>query len=190
MKNKKITQEELEVFLRKHKLWLENKEGGERANLEGANLKRANLKRANLEGANLEGADLEGADLEGANLEGANLEGANLKRANLKRANLEGADLEGADLEGADLDYSCLPLWCGSLSAHFDDKQIRQIAYHLVKAGLNSKNTSDEVKSELAKIIDLANGFHRVEECGKIDHPTEKGGADTNVGSNEKGGGE
>ena len=123
MKNKKITQEELEVFLRKHKLWLENKEGGERANLEGANL-------------------------------------------------------EGADLARADLDYSCFPLWCGSLSAHFDDKQIRQIAYHLVKAGLNSKNTSDEVKSELAKIIDLANGFHRVEECGKIDHPTEKGGVE------------
>ena len=30
MKRKVITQEELEVLLRKHKLWLEGKEGGER----------------------------------------------------------------------------------------------------------------------------------------------------------------
>lgn len=43
---RRITQEELEVFLRKHKLWLENKEGGERANLEGANLRGAYLERA------------------------------------------------------------------------------------------------------------------------------------------------
>ena len=37
MKRKKITKEELEQFLRKHKLWLENKEGGERADLSGFN---------------------------------------------------------------------------------------------------------------------------------------------------------
>jgi len=28
---------------------------------------------------------------------------------------------ERADLRGADLDFSCLPLWRGSLTAHFDD---------------------------------------------------------------------
>ena len=56
-----------------------------------------------------------------------------------KRADLREADLREANLSGADLDYSCLPLWCGSLSAQFDDKQLKQIAYHLVKAGLQSK---------------------------------------------------
>lgn len=80
----------------------------------------------------------------------------------------ERADLSGANLSGADIDYSSLPLWCGSLSAQFDDRQIKQIAYHLVKAGLNSKNTSEETKRQLRKIVDLANGFHRVYECGKI----------------------
>ena len=140
---KKITKEELEVLLRKHKLWLENDKAGERA-------------------------DLSWADLSWADLSGADLSWANLSWANLS----------WADLSGANLDYSCLPLWCGSLSANFDDKQIKQIAYHLVKAGLNSKNTSDNVKKELEKIIDLANGFHRVGECGKIAHPTEKGGVD------------
>ena len=89
-------------------------------------------------------------------------------RANLCDADLCGANLRGADLSGANLDYSCLPLWCGSLSANFDDRQIIQFVYHIVKSGLNSTNTSDEIKSELAKLIDLANKFHRVDECGKI----------------------
>ena len=85
-----------------------------------------------------------------------------------ERANLSGADLRGADLSGANIDFSCLPLWCGSLSAHFDDRQIIQLIYHTVKSGLDSKNTSEEVKNELTKLIDLANRFHRVDECGRI----------------------
>ena len=113
MELRKISPEELQEILRKHRLWLVH-DGGE----------RANLVRANLEGANL---------------------------------------------VGANLDYSCLPLWCGSLSAHFDDRQLRQIAYHLVKAGLQSNNASDETKAELAKLIDFANQFHRFYECGRIE---------------------
>ena len=79
------------------------------------------------------------------------------------------ADLREADLREANLDYSGLPLWCGSLSAHFDDKQLKQIAYHLVKAGLQSKNASDETQAELRKLIQFANGFHRAEKCGFIE---------------------
>lgn len=86
-----------------------------------------------------------------------------------ERADLSDADLSGADLRGADLDYSCLPLWCGSLRANFDDRQLKQIAYHLVKAGLQSKNASNETKTELRKLIPFANGFHRAEECGLIE---------------------
>ena len=93
---------------------------------------------------------------------------ANLSRADLSRANLSWANLSWANLSGADLDYSVLPLWCGSLKANFDDRQIVQIAYHLVKAGLNSNNVSDEVKNDLLGLIDLANKFHRVHECGEI----------------------
>ena len=99
----------------------------------------------------------------------ADLRGADLSRANLHGANLHGADLSGADLSEANLDYSGLPLWCGSLSAHFDDKQLRQIAYHLVKAGLQSKNASDETQAELRKLIQFANGFHRAKKCGFIE---------------------
>ena len=102
------------------------------------------------------------------NSQRANLQGADLRSANLRSADLRGAHLQGADLQGADLDFSCLPLWCGSLMAHFDSKQLKQIAYHLVKAGLQSKNATEEDKTELRKLIDYANGFHRVNECGEI----------------------
>ena len=78
------------------------------------------------------------------------------------------ASLSGADLRDANLDYSCLPLWCGSLGANFDDRQLVQIAYHLVRAGVSSNNASDETKKELSKLIDFANQFHKVEECGRI----------------------
>ena len=139
-----MEKEKLNQILEKHKKWLVEEEGGERANLRGADLSYADLRNA----------DLSYADLRGANLRGANL---------------CGAGLHGADLCGADLDFSCLPLWCGSLNAHFDDKQLIQIAYHLVRAGLNSKNASESTKAELMKLIDFANRFHRVDECGKIE---------------------
>ena len=105
---KKITIEELDTFLRKHKLWLDCKEGGERADLYGADLRGADLRGANLRGADLRGANLRGADLRGANLReadlyGADLRGADLRGANLREANLYGADLRGANLYGADL---------------------------------------------------------------------------------------
>ena len=153
-----MTRNEISEILRKHKMWIDDEEGGERANLSGANLS----------GANLSGANLSRADLRGADLSGADLSGANLIEAELSGANLSGANLSGANLRRADLDFSCLPLWCGSLNAEFDDKQIIQIVYHAVKSGINSKNTSDEVKNELSKLIGLANKFHRVQECGTI----------------------
>ena len=139
-----MTQKELKKILDTHKKWLYGEKDGRRADLRGANLSRA---------------DLSGADL---------------SRADLSGANLSGADLREADLRGANLDYSCLPLWCGSLTAQFDDRQLKQIAYHLLRAGLQSKNASKETKRELSKLVDFANGFHRVEECGKIEPYTEE----------------
>ena len=149
MKYKKITKEELDRLLRKHKLWLEDEEGGERLVLIGY--------------------DLSGSDLSGSNLYRSNLYRSNLSGSDLSRSDLYRSNLSGSDLSRSNLDYSCLPLWCGSLKAHFDDRQLKQIAYHLVKAGLQSNNASEETKKELAKLIDFANGFHRVDECGRIE---------------------
>ncbi len=64
-----ISKDELKEILRKHTLWVECKEGGERTNLVGAHLREADLRGANLVGADLWGASLWGADLVGANLD-------------------------------------------------------------------------------------------------------------------------
>ena len=157
-----MDKKELDCVISKHKEWI-NGDGGEYASLSHADLRGASLRYASLSHA-----DLSHADLRDANLRYANLRCANLRHVDLRDTSLSGADLSGADLSGADLDYSCLPLWCGSLEAHFDDKQLVQIAYHLVKAGLQSKNASEETKKELSKLIDFANKFHRVDECGEI----------------------
>ena len=73
-----MTNDELKKIIEKHKKWLKNQEGGERADLRGANLCGANLCGANLCGADLCDANLRGADLCDADLRGANLRGANL----------------------------------------------------------------------------------------------------------------
>ena len=163
-----MKKEELTLILEEHNKWL-NSDGGCCADLFGANLSDANLRDADLSDANLSCADLSDANLRDADLSDANLRGADLRGADLSGADLRGADLSDANLSGADLDFSCLPLWCGSLRANFDDRQITQFVYHTVKACLNSNNTSNEVKFELRKLIDLANNFHRVGECGVIE---------------------
>ena len=159
-----MTKEELSLILDKHKKWLNDDHDGERADLSDANLR---------------GADLSGADLSRADLSDADLRGADLSDADLSDANLRGADLSGADLRHADLDFSCLPIWCGSLSAHFDDRQIIQFLYHTVKAGLSSPNVSADVKRELSKMVELANRFHRASSCGVISPYKEEASAET-----------
>lgn len=92
-------------------------------------------------------------------------ERANLCGANLREADLRGASLYEADLYEADLDFSCLPLWCGSLRMHIDDRIAVQLLYHLITNIQFSKNISDEIKKVLLtpENIELANRFHRVE---------------------------
>ena len=128
----------LKKILEAHKKWLNDEEGGKRADLSyaglrcanlngadlryadlsGANLKRADLRDADLRYAGLNGADLSYAELNGADLRYAdlsyaelrdtNLSGANLSGADLSGANLKRADLNGANLNGADLRYADL----------------------------------------------------------------------------------
>ena len=100
----------------------------------------------------------------------ANLRGANLRGADLRGANLSYANLSDANLIGANLDYSCLPLWCGSLTANMDDRQAIQLLYHTLSIVKYSDNVSEEIKEKLLteQNLSVANEFHRVEECGKL----------------------
>ena len=146
MKGAKImTQEELNIVLKKHEKWLHDEPGGERAFLPDE--------------------DLHGKDLSDANLRDANLRYADLRGANLSHADLSGASLHGADLRGASLDYSCWPLWCGSLHDVQIDKRIfAQLAYHLCRVIVDD----DECKAAQKALYPIANQFHRVGECGRL----------------------
>ena len=98
-------------------------------------------------------------------LDGDNIEGV--------KADLRDANLRDANLCGADLDFSCLPMWCGGLDVQIDDRLARQILYHLLRNVAYSNNTSEELKSLLLtpELLNAANQFHRVDECGKIVAP-------------------
>ena len=78
---KTYTKAELSEALRKHKLWLGDEDGGEKANLRNANLSYANLSYADLSNADLSYANLSNADLRSADLSYANLRYANLSDA-------------------------------------------------------------------------------------------------------------
>ena len=119
-----MEQSKLNEILELHRKWLNNEEGGV----------RADLQYANLHGADLQYANLRGADLYRANLCVANLRGADLHGADLYRANLHGANLRGANL-----DFSTLPLWCGGLDFTIDERLAKQLVYHVV----NLLQTSD-----------------------------------------------
>ena len=135
------------------------------ANLSDANLINTDLKDANLINANFKGANLSYADLSYANLSDADLINANLSSASLINTDLMDANLSGADLRGADLDYSCYPLSCGSLHLKVDKRLACQLAYHLCSLQCDD---ADYIKMRNS-ILDFANQFHRVDECGELE---------------------
>ena len=152
-----MEQAKLNKILDEHKLWLKtNGKEGKKADLRSANLSSANLRSANLRSADLRYADLRYADL--------------------RYADLRYADLRYADLRYADLDYSAFPLWCGGLDVHIDDKQATQLLYHFIRNVKYSKNTSKALKKicRIKSLVNQANKFHRVNECGEIKSEVEE----------------
>lgn len=93
-----ISETELRNIIRKHQLWIENEDGGEKADLSDADLCNADLHDVRLCEA----------DLSNAYLRGANLRNAILSNANLSTADLCDADLYGADLYNVNLSYAYL----------------------------------------------------------------------------------
>ena len=169
----------LNEILEKHLKWLNNENGGERADLSGADLRGADLRIADLSGANLRIADLSGANLRiadlrianlrGANLSGANLSGADLRIANLSGANLSGANLSGADLRGADLrgteiELTLLnkfyPICCPEAGSFVGWKKVRGDLIVKLEVTENAKRSSAfgrKCRCNEAKVLDIQN---------------------------------
>ena len=116
-----MTSEEIKKVLELHKKWLNNEQGGE----------RANLRWADLSCVNLSGVKLRLADLRETTLRLADLRGADLRETTLRLADLRGTNLTRADLRGADLDLSCFPLWCGGSKFKCDTKLVYQLLAHI-----------------------------------------------------------
>ena len=81
---------------------------------------------------------------------------------------LEGANLSEADLSGTNLDYVSYPLYCNGLCIHVDDRIGIQLLHHAISNILFSHNTSDNLKKQVSALVDTANKFHRVDECGEL----------------------
>lgn len=123
------------------------------------------LRYADFSNTNLSNIDLGDTRLRGINLSDADLNNADLSGAFLMGADLDGANLNGANLNGANLDYSCYPLSCGSLHIKADKRLACQLAYHLCSIQCDD---ADYIKMRNS-ILDFANQFHRVDECGKLE---------------------
>ena len=153
--------------------------------LRGCDLSNSDLRDSNLSGSNLSGSDLRGSNLSGSNLINSNLSRSNLYNSNLSNCELSNCNLSGSNLSNcdlsrsnlrftnlsrSDLDFACMPLWCGDLKAGYDDKQIIQQLYHVLSHVKYSPNASDDLKSKMLtdELIELANRFHRANECGKL----------------------
>ena len=156
---RKITQEELDMILKNHKLWLFTfRKEGESADLSYVDLSYANLSWTNLSGANLSGANLSWTNLSGATLAYAYLVDADLRYTNLAGANLTGVNLEGADLSYADLTGADLP--CANLShadlAFADLSRANLSGANLKYAYLVGANlTNADLKDANLKLADL-----------------------------------
>ena len=144
----------LNEILEKHLKWLNDENGGERADLYRANLSEADLRGANLRGANLSGANLSGADLRGADL----------YRADLYRANLSRADLYRADLRGAKIELTLLnkfyPICCPEAGNFVAWKKVRGNFIVKLEVTENAKRSSAfgrKCRCNEAKVLDIQN---------------------------------
>ena len=83
-----------------------------------------------------------------------------------ERADLSEADLSKANLSRANLDYSSgFSFRCPSFGAVIDLRIGAQMAYHFCRM----KSEDPDVIAAQRAIKDLANKFHRADECGKME---------------------
>lgn len=137
-----IPSDELHEIIRKHNLWLQGEDGGERANLSRAILREADLSEANLSEADLSRAILRWADLSGAILRWANLSGA-----------------KGLDSVKYDENTAFFALQCPESGAYTAYKKARGLIVELeIPAdALRSSATSRKCRASKARVINITN---------------------------------
>lgn len=94
---------QLAEVIRLHDMWLNQEEGGIRADLSNSDLRGVNLSGADLDCINLSGADLRETNLRGASLRDAELMNTIFNQANMFDVDFRGSNLSGVSFRSADL---------------------------------------------------------------------------------------
>ena len=146
--------DELKEILKKHKMWINDEDGGERANLYGANLYKADLRGANLCDANLCDADLRGADLRGANL---------------RIVNLYGANLCDADLRGAE-DFPYIPYSCPDFGSFIGYKKANGyiVELEILADARRCSATTQKCRCDKAKVLSIQNANGTIADIKQV----------------------
>ena len=146
---KNISKEELNEILQKHKMWLNNDKGGERADLRGIDLRFADLRFTDLRFADLRGTDLKNADLRFADL----------INADLRDANLRGADLRFADLTSIETNMNTIGynLACPEEGSFIGYKKANGCIVELLilEDSKRSSATTMKCRCDKAKVLDI-----------------------------------
>lgn len=140
-----MKQKELNNVIHLHSLWIDGEDDGECADLRDENLTFKDLSFSNLSRCNMRGVDM-------------------------RAANTVGASFNEADMRDVNIDYSAWPLDYGTLKAYVDDRIAIQLLYHTLSVVMYSPAVSEDVKRTLLTrdVVDVANRFHHVDECGKL----------------------
>ena len=163
---KRLTQEEINKALEKHKHWLaedcdkwENMQADfSYCDLCNADLCNADLCNADLCNADLRNADLRNADLHNADLRNADLRNADLRDADLRNANLCNANLYNADLRNAK-NVPYFPMICPEEGDFIGWKKAsnRIIKLHIPEDALRSSSTTRKCRCSKAEVMEIYN---------------------------------
>jgi hypothetical protein len=110
---RKLTQDELNESIAKHRLWLSGEYDGEKlsidnCDLSGLDLSNAFLRYTNLSHSILSNSKLNNSDLSYSNLSNSKLSNSDLRDSNLSNSNLGNSDLSYSDLRNSNLSFSNL----------------------------------------------------------------------------------
>lgn len=122
---KKITQEELNIIIKEHKLWLKDR-SGKRADLSDCDISKLDMSHADMRYSDVRGSCMNGtnmshsdmrltnmshislccADMGYSNMSGTDMSHANMSGANISGTNMRGTNMRGANMNGANMSYS------------------------------------------------------------------------------------
>ena len=168
---KQISKEKLKTVVELHKVWRKDNKEGKRLVLIGYDLSYRDLNDSDLSYCDLSHSCLSHCDMYHCDLSHSCLSDCNMSHSDLSHSDLSDCNMTGCNMDGCNMDSSGVNLSCTDLGIHLDDRLIIQRLYHTLFNAQYSKNVSLDLKTALLtpELVEVANRFHRVAECGEIE---------------------